>query len=43
MAHNAVLVLAFGLIVAGFGTLIWRLRPGDDEDDDDDFDDGARI
>ena len=41
MAHNAVLVLAFGLIVAGFGTLIWRLRPGDDEDDD--FDDGARI
>jgi hypothetical protein len=42
MAHNAVLVLAFGLIVAGFGTLIWRLRPGDDEDDDD-FDDGARI
>jgi hypothetical protein len=41
MAHNAVLVLAFGLIVAGFATLIWRLRPGDDEDDD--FDDGARI
>jgi hypothetical protein len=42
MAHNAVLVLAFGLIVAGFATLIWRLRPGDD-DEDDDFDDGARI
>jgi hypothetical protein len=41
MAHNVVLVLAFGLIVAGFGTLIWRLRPGDEEDDD--FDDGARI
>jgi hypothetical protein len=41
MAHNVVLVLAFGLIVAGFGTLIWRLRPGDDEDDD--FDDGARV
>jgi hypothetical protein len=42
LARNHVLVLAFGLIVAGFGTLIWRLRPGDDEDDDD-FDDGARI
>ncbi|GIJ61541.1 DUF308 domain-containing protein [Virgisporangium aurantiacum] len=42
LARNTVLVLAFGLIVAGFGTLIWRLRPGDDEDDDD-FDDGARI
>ena len=41
MAHDAVLVLAFALIVAGFGTLIWRLRPGDEEDDD--FDDGARI
>jgi hypothetical protein len=42
MAHNVALVLAFGLIVAGFGTLIWRLRPGDDEDEDD-YDDGARI
>jgi hypothetical protein len=38
-----VLLLAFGAIVAGFVTLIWRLRPGDDEDDDDEFDDGARI
>jgi hypothetical protein len=41
MARNVVLVLAFGLILAGFGALIWRLRPGDDEEDD--FDDGARI
>ncbi|GIJ68689.1 hypothetical protein Voc01_036060 [Virgisporangium ochraceum] len=41
LARNTTLVLAFGLIVAGFGTLIWRLRPGDDEDDD--YDDGARI
>lgn len=41
LARDATLVLAFALIVAGFGTLIWRLRPGDDEDDD--FDDGARI
>jgi hypothetical protein len=37
---DTVLVLAFGAIVAGFGTLIWRLRPGDD---DDDLDDGARV
>lgn len=42
LARNTTLVMAFGLIVAGFATLIWRLRPGDD-DDDDDFDDGARI
>jgi len=42
LAPNTVLLLGFGSIVAGFGTLIWRLRPGD-EDDDDDFDDGARI
>ncbi len=41
LARNTTLVLAFGLIVAGFGTLIWRLRPGDDEDDD--YDDGARV
>jgi hypothetical protein len=41
MAMNTVLLLAFGSIVAGFATLIWRLRPGDD--DDDDFDDGARV
>jgi hypothetical protein len=41
MARDVVLVLAFGFVVAGFATLIWRLRPGDDEDDD--FDDGARI
>jgi hypothetical protein len=38
---DTVLLLAFGSIVAGFGTLIWRLRPGDDEEDD--LDDGARI
>jgi hypothetical protein len=43
LARNTTLVLAFALIVAGFGSLIWRLRPGDDEDEDDDYDDGARI
>jgi hypothetical protein len=29
-------------VVAGFGTLVWRLRPGDD-DDDSDPDHGARV
>jgi hypothetical protein len=38
---GTVLLLAFGSMVAGFVSLIWRLRPGDD--DDDDFDDGARV
>jgi hypothetical protein len=38
---STVLLLAFGSMVAGFVSLIWRLRPGDD--DDDDFDDGARV
>lgn len=38
---DTVLIIAFGSIVAGFGTLIWRLRPGDE--DDDDLDDGARV
>jgi hypothetical protein len=39
--RDTTFLVAFGSIVAGFGTLIWRLRPGDD--DDDDFDDGARV
>lgn len=30
------------LILVGFGTLVWRLRAGDDEEDDD-TDDGARV
>jgi hypothetical protein len=38
---DTTLLVAFGSIVAGFGTLIWRLRPGDD--DEDDLDDGARV
>ena len=33
--------LGFTAIVSGFGTLCWRLRPGDD--DEDDPDDGARV
>jgi hypothetical protein len=38
---NVVLVLGFGAMVTGFGTLVWRLRPGGDEDNDPD--DGARV
>ena len=33
--------LGFTAIVSGFGTLVWRLRPGDEESDDPD--DGARV
>jgi hypothetical protein len=38
---NVTLFLAFGCVLAGFVTLIWRLRPGDEEDDDPDH--GARV
>jgi len=38
---DTTLLVAFGSIVAGSGTLIWRLLPGDD--DEDDLDDGARV
>lgn len=34
-------MIGFTSIVAGFITLIWRLRPGDDEEDD--LDDGAVV
>ena len=34
--------LGFTAIVTGFGTLVWRLRPGDDEDDGDP-DQGAKV
>jgi hypothetical protein len=40
-SQNTVLVVAFGAVLAGFIGLIWRLRPGDEEDDDPDQ--GARI
>jgi hypothetical protein len=41
VSQNSVLVLAFGAVLAGFIGLIWRLRPGDEEDDDPDQ--GARV
>jgi hypothetical protein len=36
------MLIGFTAILAGFGMLVWRLRPGDDEDDYDP-DDGARV
>jgi hypothetical protein len=36
------MLIGFTGILAGFGTLVWRLRPGGDEDDYDP-DDGARV
>jgi hypothetical protein len=36
------MVLGFAAILTGFAMLVWRLRPGDDEDDYDP-DDGARV
>ena len=40
LSPTGTLFIAFGLVLGGFITLIWRLRPGDDEDDPDD---GARV
>jgi hypothetical protein len=37
------LVVGGSALVAGFVTLVWRLRPGDDEDDRYDPDDGAVV
>ena len=35
------MLAGFAAVVGGFATLVWRLRPGDD--DDVDPDDGARV
>ena len=40
-AGSTAMILGFAAIIAGFVTLVLRLRPGDDEDDDPD--DGARV
>lgn len=39
--RDMVTLIGFAAILGGFGTLVWRLRPGDDEDDD--LDDGAVV
>jgi hypothetical protein len=40
MSTSVTLFLGFAAVVAGFGTLVWRLRPGGDDDDPED---GARV
>lgn len=40
--RDMAVLVGFTAIVSGFVTLIWRLRPGDEEDDDDP-DDGAVV
>jgi hypothetical protein len=42
IGRDSALLLGFGGIIAGFVTLVWRLRPGD-ESDDIDPDDGAKV
>jgi len=40
---SVVMMVGFAAVVAGFATLVWRLRPGDDDDEDTDPDHGARV
>jgi len=42
MSERTAMLLGFAAVVSGFATLVWRLRPGDDEDDNGP-DDGARV
>ena len=42
IGRDSALLLGFAGIIAGFVTLVWRLRPGD-ESDDVDPDDGAKV
>lgn len=42
VSGDTALVLGFAGIISGFATLVWRLRPGD-EDDNDRPDDGAVV
>jgi hypothetical protein len=43
LTERLAMFLGFAAVVSGFGTLIWRLRPGDDDDPADSGDDGARV
>jgi hypothetical protein len=40
MRQGTAMLLGFLVCVAGVGTIVWRLRPGDE---DEDHDDGARV
>jgi hypothetical protein len=41
VSESVAMLAGFAAVVGGFATLVWRLRPGDD--DDTDPDDGARV
>lgn len=43
IAESAAMLTGFTAVVGGFATLVWRLRPGDDEDEDIDPDQGAKV
>ena len=42
LGESLAMFIGFTAVVAGFGTLVWRLRPGDDEEPGP-TDDGARV
>jgi hypothetical protein len=41
LSSSLVMFIGFASVVAGFGTLVWRMRPGDDDTGPND--DGARV
>jgi len=41
--HDLAMFLGFTAVLVGFAALVWRLRPGDDEDAERDPDDGAVV
>ncbi len=43
VSESVAMLVGFAAVVGGFATLVWRLRPGDDDDNDVDPDDGARV
>jgi len=42
-SESVAMLTGFTAIIAGFATLVWRLRPGDEDDEDPDPDQGARV
>ena len=42
-SEGVAMLTGFTAIIAGFATLVWRLRPGDEDDEDSDPDQGARV
>jgi hypothetical protein len=43
MPQDLVMLLGLIAVATGFGTLVWRLRPGGEDDEDIDPDHGARV